>query len=431
MNIQKKKILIFSTAYYPFVGGAEVAIKEIVDRIANGNFPAQGATPDIALRSQGGRGPASGWEFHLITAQMDGQLPKIECMGNITVHRFGVGIPFVDKYLLALFGHKFAQKLHKENNYSLAWSIMASQASIAASFFKKKTGGKLLLTLQEGDEEKHLKRYVFGISFLYKILIRPWHLFVFKNADVLTAISHDLKQRAIKNGVKNEINIVPNGVDIEKFSQRFSGEELNNFKNELSLQENDKLIITTSRLVKKNAVGDVIKAMKYLPENYKFLILGTGKDEKDLKRKAKNLKLDDRILFLGQVDHKDLLKYLQISDVFIRPSLSEGLGNSFLEAMAAGLPVIATPVGGIPDFLVPVEMSPRVPLGDYKAPTGLFCEVRSPKSVAEKIKFILDPANENLKNQIIANAQQLVQENYNWDKIAQKMRDIFERILKL
>jgi glycosyltransferase involved in cell wall biosynthesis len=70
--------------------------------------------------------------------------------------------------------------------------------------------------------------------------------------------------------------------------------------------------------------------------------------------------------FHGQKDKKEMIELLHKADVFIRPSRSEGLGNSFLEAMAAGLPIIGTEVGGIPDFLFD-------PKTHKEKATGLFC----------------------------------------------------------
>jgi len=382
------KVLIFSTAYFPFIGGAEVAVKEITDRIS-----------DI--------------KFDLITARMDKKLPIFERIGNINVYRMGFGWKTVDKIILLKFGFLKALLLNKKNNYDCAWSIMASQASIAASLFKvfnKKV--KLILTLQEGDEEDYLARYVFGNKFLYKILIRPCHLLVFKKADKITSISDYLKKRAEKNGVKVPVEIVPNGVDLVNYELRIKNYELEDLKRSLGIKDDEYVLITTSRLVKKNAIEDAIEAMKFLPENVKFLILGDGHLKKELKLKTENLKLEERIIFAGAVDNKEIPKYLQIADIFVRPSLSEGLGNSFLEAMVVGLPVIATPVGGIPDFLSNGE-------------TGWFCGVKNPKSIAEKVKYILDEKNKDEVARVKENAKKMVKEKYNWNRIAEKMKSYF------
>ncbi len=388
-----KKILIFSTAYFPLVGGAEVAVNEITNRINNCH-----------------------WD--LITIRINNRLPRKERIGNVNVYRVGIGLSIFDKFLLPFFGFFKALNLNKKNNYDIAWSIMASQASIGASFFKIfKPKIKLLLTLQEGDKEEHLKRYVFGNNLLYKIFIQPWHLLVFKKADYATAISNDLKQRALLNGIKCEVKIIPNGVDIAHFSQEYNFEELDKLKRRLDKGANNKFLITTSRLVKKNALDDVIKSLQYLAENIKFLILGDGPDRNKLEKLAEKLKVKNRVKFLGLIDHKIMPKYLKISDIFIRPSLSEGLGNSFLEAMAAEIPVIATQEGGITDFLFDSEKNPD------KKTTGWAVSKKNPKEIAEIVKKILNNPEQTKK--VVANAKKMVFEKYNWDIIAKAMQEYF------
>lgn len=384
-----KNILIFSTAYFPLESGAEIAIKEITQRL-----------PD--------------WHFDLITARIQSKSTKFEKIGNINVYRVGFGLPF-DKFLLPLFGSLKARKLEKKGSYGLIWSVMASQAGVAAALFKIfYPAKKLLLTLQEGDPEEYLKRYVFNIDFLYKFLIRPWHLLPFKRADYLTVISDDLKKRAQKSGIKCPVEIVPNGVNLALFFKNYPENELAGLKNKLGKKKDDKFIIHTGRLVFKNALDDVIKALSYLSENIKFVLSGDGSDLVKLQSLIKKLKLENRVIFLGFLPHQEMLKYLKISDIFIRPSLSEGLGSSFLEAMAAGLPIIGTPVGGIPDFLIDRE-------------TGLFCQVKNPKDIALKVNLIL--TDNSLRQKLIISGQKLIAEKYNWNIIAQKMERIYLKLL--
>jgi glycosyltransferase involved in cell wall biosynthesis len=194
-----------------------------------------------------------------------------------------------------------------------------------------------------------------------------------------------------------EVVVIPNGVDVNKFKPTT-----------YNLQPtNQTILITTSRLVEKNAVGDIIEALKYLPENVSLKILGIGPLEIDCKLKIKNWKLEDRVEMLGHVDYDEIPKHLHEADIFVRPSISEGFGNSFIEAMAAGLPVIATPVGGIPDFL-------------ENGSTGLFCEPRNPKSIADQIKRLM--ADEPLREGLIENAKRMVEDKYDWNLIAREMQ---------
>jgi glycosyltransferase involved in cell wall biosynthesis len=389
-----KRILIFSVAYYPFVGGAEIAVKEITDRIAD-------------------------YEFDLLTVDLDGKQKAIEKVGNVTIYRIGKG--FLGKFIFPIRGFFKALSLHKKNSYSIAWSIMASQASIAASFFKiYRPQVKLVLTVQEGDEETHLQRYVFRIGFLYRLLIRPFHTLVFKKADVITVISTYLSERARAINPHVPIEVVPNGVDLSLFKKQYSESDIKLIRKELGVSTEDKILITTSRLVKKNAVGDIVASLKFLPHDVKFIIIGVGQLEFALKNQTRELGLENRVIFVGLKPHQDIPKYLAASDIFIRPSLSEGMGNSFIEAMAAGIPVIATPVGGIPDFL-------KDPATNPENPTGLFCEVNNPQSIAKKVHMILD--NQEIKNKLATNARAFIEGKYEWDTIAQDMNQkVFSKI---
>lgn len=389
----KKRILIFSLVYYPrFVGGAEIAMKEITDRISPDDF-----------------------EFDMVALRLDSALPRFEKVGNIGVHRVGFTMKhkesadslrfplFLNKYFFPFTGFWKANQLEKSRHYDSIWCMMASYNGFAALFFKLAHPAiPYLLSLQEGDPISYIKKRV---SVLYPLFKK-----IFTKADTVQTISNYLADFARQMGYEGNIEVVPNGVDVAHFSKKYSLAELHDLKERLGKKTGDKFVITTSRLVVKNAVSDIIKSLKYLPDNVKFLVLGGGYEMKALKKLADNEGLSGRIQFLGFVSHEDMPQYLQISDVFVRPSLSEGFGNSFIEAMAAGLPVVATPVGGIVDFLKDGE-------------TGLFCEVSNPQSIADKINTFLN--DDSLREKIIAHAAKMVVERYEWNKISRDMLKIF------
>ncbi len=359
----KKRILIFSYAYAPLIGGAEIAAQEITARLG-GDF-----------------------DFEIITRRFSSTHKRRETIGAAAVHRVGGG-----KFLFSFTAALRALSLHRRERFDAVWAVMANRAGAAALIFKLfHPRMPLILTLQEGDPIPIIRRQM-GV-------FRPLFMILFRSARIVTAISTYLAGWGKAMGAKN-IKIIPNGVDAEKFKRQ-------NAKG----KSEEKIIVTTSRLVEKNGVGDLIDAMRYLPLQYKLEIVGSGPLGELLKLKVKNLKLEDRILFAGEVAHKELPAYLHRADIFCRPSLSEGMGISFVEAMAAGLPVIATPVGGIVDFLRDKE-------------TGLFCKVDDPKSIADAV-LLLDeqPA---LREAIIASAFRMVQERYDWNIIAREMREVFD-----
>ena len=388
--MDKPRILVFSTAYYPLVGGAEVAIKEVTERLP-------------------------GFEFVLITAHLRPNLPVFEQVGPVVVYRIGWGSKW-DKFWLPFGGLLLARKLHRERPFDLVWSMMASQASVAAAWLKQQFPDvPLVLTLQEGDNEEYLKRYVWGNDFFYRWLIRPFYLAVFKQADYFTAISQSLARRALEIRHDVPLEIIPNGVDLEKFSSRVNVLEADTTLKFLKQERSERYIITTSRLVEKNGVDTLIQALKYLPDYVQLMILGSGPDEAKLKNLAAELGLNNRVKFFGHISGDQLPDYLSLADVFVRPSRSEGLGNSFLEAMYAGLPTIGTPVGGIVDFL-------------HEGKTGWLCEVNNPQSIADKVLYILDPINHSQVTEVVKNAGQLVAEKYDWNKVAEAMGKVFTKL---
>ena len=236
------------------------------------------------------------------------------------------------------------------------------------------------------------------------------------SADAVQAISNYLADWAKRMGTNVPIEVVPNGVDIEKFQIsdfRFQIETKKKVRQLLHIPEDVKVVITVSRLVKKNAVGDLIEAIKLLPDNVHLLVAGTGVLGHALKNLAHALGVGTRVHFLGNIENNDLPRYLWASDVFCRPSRSEGLGIAFLEAMAAGVPVVATRVGGIPDFLNDGE-------------TGVFCNVGDPRDIAEKIQKVL--SDSALVEKFRTNGSRCIREKYMWDDIAARMHNIFDSV---
>ncbi len=373
----KKKVLIYSIAYYPLVGGAEVAVKEITDRI-----------PEI--------------EWHMVTRRFDPAHPAHEIIGNVHVHR--VSTP---KILFPFVGFWKGRALHKEQTFNVVWAIM-TYAGFAGLFLKLFSNRiKFLLTLQEGTPFADIKRKVFFVYPLFKLM--------FKKADQIQVISHFLGRMAYEIGAEKEVVVIPNGVDLSLFATEPSREQVLMLAKKLEKKEGDVFVVTTSRLTQKNGVDDVISALPYLPKEVKFLIAGVGEDDVTLRSLAERLNVRDRVWFLGLVQQKDLPALLRVSDIFIRASRSEGFGISFIEAMAAGLPVIATPVGGIPDFIDDRE-------------TGLFACADNPKSVAEAIAELID--HEDLREHIADLGQKRVYERYSWDSIVPDMkRKVFEPLL--
>ena len=294
--------------------------------------------------------------------------------------------------------------------------MMAHSCGIPAAKFKKRFPDvPYVLTLQEGDPPEYIERKmrIFGKTFTE----------AFTRADVIQSISTFLQKWAISMGATGKLVFIPNAVDIKKFMQEQSSSARNTLRLELGLAGNDVALVTTSRLVHKNAVDDVIRALPLLPSHVKFIVFGVGPDEEKLKKLITELSLQERVQLRGQIEHAVMPKYLKACDIFIRPSRSEGMGNSFVEAMAAELPVIATQEGGIADFLFDAKRNPGTEA------TGWAVDKDSPADIAKAVKAIMADASTVVT--VVARAKVMAIKKYDWNLIAARIKDeVFDPLWK-
>ena len=160
----------------------------------------------------------------------------------------------------------------------------------------------------------------------------------FKKIDILLYNSPYLKNYALKLGFKGKLVFAPRDVVDKEFFDNANPREILEKYN----LTNKKVILTVARLTKEKNIEMGIKAMKYLPEDYVYLIIGEGQEEKNLKTLAKTLDVDDRIIFVGFVKHKDLWKFYKVADVFWLLSKTEAFPNVLLESWFAKVPIIVS-----------------------------------------------------------------------------------------
>lgn len=373
-----KRVLIFSLAYIPHVGGAEIAIKEITDRSENN-------------------------EFHMLTLNFGGE-KKEEKIGNIFVHRIGSSDSYLSKILFVPRAAFAARALHRTHQFDALWAMMSYMVLPIVLLGTLGVRLPYVLTLQEGDPWEHM------FSRWFILPLRPLLVSGFQHASAVSAISTYLAGWAKRMGYRGVPEVIGNGVDVKRFTPALR-----------ALRADSVSLVTTSRLVRKNAIDDVIKALPLLPGHIHFVVYGKGNEEGFLKSLAEKLRVANRVRFAGELPHADLPRALATCDIFVRPSRSEGMGNSFIEAMAAGVPVIGTQEGGIADFLFDAKRNPD------KETTGWAVDRDSPEQIAEAVKDIL--AHPEEARRVAANARRLVAERYEWDHVAARMSALFGRVM--
>ncbi len=183
----------------------------------------------------------------------------------------------------------------------------------------------------------------------------------------MVAVSENLKQFIVEQvGVSaDRIKVLYNGVDALPHCERT---EVEKCKKELGLPETDQIVGVVGNLypVKGHQylIDGIPTVLKKCP-NTSFVFAGRGQLETELKEQAHRLGLDQRVHFLGL--RQDIPRILSLLDVFVLPSLSEGLSMAILEAMIAGKPVLATQVGGNPELVLDGQTGFLVPPRDSQA----------------------------------------------------------------
>ena len=180
----------------------------------------------------------------------------------------------------------------------------------------------------------------------------------------------------------------------------------------------EKYVLYTGVLRARKGLFDLIKCAiivsKIIPDA-KFVICGTGPLLQKLKEQVKSAGLEQKVVFLGRVDRKKLIKIYQGATIYVVSSIYEGLPTVLLEAMACGLPVVATDIGGNRDLI-----SSNV--------NGLLVPPRSPEIMAQMIMELWN--DEKLRKKLGDCARKTIMKKYTWDMITDNFINVYESLLK-
>lgn len=366
--MHKTKLVILSAFYEPFMSGAEQMVKEIVERL--GDY----------------------YEITLITGRFDSALPKKEKKSSFTLIRVGIGHKKIDKFFYPFLANFKIRKI-KPN---ITHAIMESYAGIAlilTKYFYPKS--KRILTLQSGDLDDFKKQRKIYIKFFWKK--------IHNSPDKIVAISSFLSLRAENLGVsKNKITIIPNGVDFSKIPREIK-------------QESNR-VICVARLSWEKGIDYLIKAwprvLKEIPFA-KLVIVGEGNKRGEIEKMIKDFNISDSVELKGSLPHNKIFDEIKKSEIFICPSLAEGLGIVFIEAQACGVPVIGTRIGGIPDVIQNNE-------------NGILIEPKNSEEISKSIIALLK--NEDLRDRLSKKALETVRK-YDWKKIVEKIDFLYKEII--
>jgi len=273
---------------------------------------------------------------------------------------------FTESYFSYFASKKLVHDIMKKWNPDIIHMHGAVSEGLLGVSLKKKYEKPLLVTVYGEDVTRYSKQA--PSKYLAKLSL--------KNADVIICQSKFLENEIRQIGIFNEsFFIIPMGTDIKNFKPR----DKNKARQVLNLPKNKKIVLFVGHLVARKGVEYLIRAIKLLSKRDKNIlccIVGKGDMENSLKKLTLELNLRDYVRFLGEKNSKEVAKYMNACDIFVLPSLNEGLPVVLCEALACGKPVVATKVAGTPELV--------------NKDVGYLVEPKNVNDLAEKILLALN-----------------------------------------
>lgn len=255
-------------------------------------------------------------------------------------------------------------------------------------------------------------------SIIRKMGVKVFQRFIdilLSQADLIISPTARYIEESRLKDYKDKVVVIPNGVDIKSFDPGLSKKECREY---LNLPLDKKILLYLNALVPEKGPDVLVKSMpkiiERVPEVH-LVFVGKGRMRRELEKLSIKEGIQNHVTFAGFI--KEGLKplYYKASDIFVIPSTGEheSFGIVNLEAMASGLPIVASRIGGIPDIVNDGENGLLVPPGN-------------PDALAEAIVYLLK--NENVRENMANDGRKKVR-NYSWDKIAEQTEKIYKKLI--
>jgi len=389
--MRKVNICIFAK-YLPIhvTGGMEIHIRDLVNGLVE-----------------------RGHKVSIITSKHPEGIEKEE-EKNQTIYYLKSAAKFTREQYYKESAKKF-EEINKQENFN----IVHSQSTLGYGYVRVRKKNKPLVVTSHGTAVGEIKTILEGKQRWQSFFGLPFwskrYLFdereVFQEADKIIAVSNELKEDIKRQYKIQEAKLItiPNGVDTNKFRPL----DKENLKARWGIK-NEKIIVSIGKLIMPKGHHLLIKVLSEFLKNtnIKLFIVGTGPYMQNLKEITRKLGVSDKVFFAGEVQHEELASFYNLADVFVFPSLlKEGLPYVILEAMACGVPVIASHTGGIPTAIE-----------NYK--TGILVGPGNLSELNEKILEVLN--DEELARRLGKKARKKVLEEFSLDKMINDTLSVYD-----
>jgi glycosyltransferase involved in cell wall biosynthesis len=366
------RVLMIISFFYPHLGGAEQQALRLAEQLIR-----------------------RGMQVCVLTRKFKG-LPAHEVVRGVPVYRAIRTLPWGKWFALTYMLSVFWFLLRRRHTYDIIHChLLQGFHSVVAIVFKVLFQKKVVIKVGATGplSDFVMLKNVFLGDFLLKKITR---------VDKLITVCSQSTAEALQEGFTvHQIAQIPNGVDTNQFKP-------------FSPSDNQKNIIFIGRLDQMKGVQVLFEAFKTLKEDgvaAQLNVIGDGPDRDKLQKLARDIGVNDSISFCGAV--AEIIPYLQKSDLFVLPSLSEGLSNVLLEAMACSIPIVATRVGGNIDLIRDGE-------------NGILVEPENSNQLSEAMQKILQ--DKALAKKLGSEARKTVEQRFSLISIADKYISLYREL---
>lgn len=349
------RVLLLNYEYPPNGGGAGVATEMLGRSLA-----ARGIRVDVVTA-----GAADGAETLTLRDELAGDegtltVHRVKCR-RTAVHQAGMGD--AASYLLAAL--PVIRRLLETHRYDVAHFFFSLPTGALLPFLD--LGGVAVVVSLRGSDVPGYDPHNRAVSCAH-LLLRPLTRWIWRRADRVVAVCDSLGALGLRTLPTLRYAVVHNGVDLERFRPALT-----------RAWRRDRIrCLAVTRLVERKGLRDLIQAFARLERGrFELEIVGAGPDEASLHELAAAEGLAGVVRFLGALDRNGVAERYRAADLFTLPSSAEAFGNAFAEALASGLPIVGTDVGGIPELV------------DHGV-NGLLVPPGAPAALADAIRTLAD-----------------------------------------
>ncbi|MBA3553244.1 MAG: glycosyltransferase family 4 protein [Gemmatimonadales bacterium] len=235
-------------------------------------------------------------------------------------------------------------------------------------------------------------------------MLGPFTRWTWRRADRVVAVSESVGHQALRTLPGLRYSVVPNGVELTCFRP----------PHRRTRPRARIRCLAVARLVERKGLADLIRAIGMLERGrYELEILGTGAEEEALRGLVADLGLGDRVTFSGSLDRGAIARRYREADLFTLAPREEAFGNAFAEAMASGLPVVASDVGGVPELVRHGE-------------NGLLVRPRDPLALAAAIRNLAD--HPRLREEMGRRNRAQAEANLSWERVTARYLSIYNGV---